>query len=229
MKNASEEKNASGTNEPSTEASLKSAKPAKSAKSEKFPKTLKSANPSQARDRLKREFAVNRLAVFFCLLGALLIVIGPPMLSDPELRGGGILLTVLAVFFFAVPTFFMPYGYFFDREGVTIAYLFFENERYLWRNVRGVEAGVDYSYSSSAVSIFLDLLLSRVLRIRGVPEGKRRRYMSGELADTRRTRRLMNRYGGGKISDPDREEREKRRARKRKASPQRKRNGGTRK
>ena len=178
---------------------------------------------------VRREFAVNPTMVLFLLLSALCFAIGATCLSDSELRGGGILLLVLAVFFLAVPTVFMPYGYFFDREGLTITYLCFPDERYLWGNVRGVEASIEDSYSTSAVSIVLDRLFSRILRIRGVPEGKRQRYMRGELADTRRTRRLMKKYRGGHISDPVREEKEKRRARRDQRKNARKRNGGKRK
>ena len=150
---------------------------------------------------MKRQVAFNKLFNLFVIMGALFVYGACVMLQDdPELGrsvGGGIVMLVIAAHFILVPTILMPVIYLFDEKGVTICFLFFPNERYLWDNIASIEATDDSSDSRHPI---LDFLFSRVFKISGEVEGKERFYMRGEIRRSRRTKHLLEKYWDGKIT-----------------------------
>lgn len=147
-----------------------------------------------------KEIAFNKLFNLFIIMGVGFVYGACVMFQDdPELGrdiGAGIVMLVIAFFFIAVPTIFMPVIYMFDEKGVTICFLFFSNERYLWENIAAIEATYD---SSSSQNPILDFFFSRVFEISGAVEGKERFYMRGEIRRSRRTKHLLEKYWDGKI------------------------------
>lgn len=87
----------------------------------------------------------------------------------------------------------MPLYYRFDSDGVSLKYLFLTEERYLWKNVRGIEL-IDDSTRASIFNWFF-----MVFRIDGKVEGKYRSYMNGKIQRSIKTRRLIEKYWGGKV------------------------------
>ena len=150
---------------------------------------------------MKREVAFNKLFNLYVVVGALFVYGAIVMLQDdPELGrsvGGGIVMLVIAAHFILVPTILMPALYMFDEKGVTICFLFFPNERYLWENIAAIEATDD---SSSSQHPILDFLFSGVFEISGAVDGKERFYMQGHIRRSRRTRHLLEKYWDGKIT-----------------------------
>ncbi|MBE6673498.1 MAG: hypothetical protein E7596_00155 [Ruminococcaceae bacterium] len=150
---------------------------------------------------MKRQVAFNKLFNLFVIMGAVFVYGACVMLQDdPELGrsvGGGIVMLVIAAHFILVPTILMPVIYLFDEKGVTICFLFFPNERYLWENIAAIEATDDRSDSRHPI---LDFFFSRVFEISGAVEGKERFYMQGHIRRSRRTKRLLEKYWDGKIT-----------------------------
>lgn len=150
---------------------------------------------------MRKEIAFNRLFNLFIIMGAGFVCGACVMLQDdPELGrsvGAGIVMLVIALFFIATPAILMPVIYVFDEKGVTICFLFFPNERYLWENIASIESTDDSSDSRHPI---LDLFFSRVFEISGAVEGKERFYMRGEIRRSRRTKHLLEKYWDGKIT-----------------------------
>ena len=150
---------------------------------------------------MKREVAFNKLFNLFIIMGVGFVYGACVMFQDdPELGravGEGIVMLAIASFSIVVSSVFMPVLYMFDQKGVTICFLFFPNERYLWENIAAIEATDD---SSSSQHPILDFLFSGVFEISGAVEGKERFYMQGHIRRSRRTRRLLEKYWDGKIT-----------------------------
>lgn len=107
--------------------------------------------------------------------------------------GIGIGMAFFGALFFVIPLCFMPLFYRFDSEGVSLKYLFLAEERYLWKNVRGIEL-IDDGTRTSIFDLFFMVFL-----IDGKVEGKHRRYMDGKIQRSIRTRRLIEKYWDGKV------------------------------
>ncbi len=144
----------------------------------------------------KHQFALNRLFNLFIIIGIVFGYFAVTSLLEQETTLG-IVLGIFSLFFLFVPLFAMPYCYRFDSEGVTACYLFFPNERYLWVNIHTITVEDD---SSASAHPFLDLLFSRLFKIKGRVEGQRRPYMQGHIQKSRRTKRLLEKYWDGTIT-----------------------------
>lgn len=150
---------------------------------------------------MKREVAFNKLFNLFIIMGVGFVYGACVMFQDdPELGravGAGIVMLVIASLFILTPAVLMPVMYMFDEKGVTICFLFFPNERYLWENIASIEATDDSSDSRHPI---LDFFFSRMFEISGAVEGKERFYMRGEIRRSRRTKHLLEKYWDGKIT-----------------------------
>lgn len=144
----------------------------------------------------KHQFALNRLFYLFVIMGIVFGYFAVTSLLEQETTLG-IVLGIFSLFFVFVPIFAMPYCYRFDNEGVSICYLFFPNERYLWGNIHTITVEED---SSSSDHPFWDLLFSRVFKIKGRVEGERRPYMQGHIQKSHRTKRLLEQYWDSTIT-----------------------------
>lgn len=134
----------------------------------------------------KTKIACNRIPMLFILCGAFLGLMSYSMLSEGEI-GLGIGCAAFALLCVATPLVFMPIYYRFDAESLTLCYLFFPNERYLWTKIRDIEV----HYESKGFTKF---------RLTAKPEGKKRFYMEGTVYKTFRTKRLLERYWDGTIT-----------------------------
>lgn len=104
---------------------------------------------------------------------------------------------VAAILFILIPALFTPYCYAFDKNGVSLRYVFFPEERYLWNNVRSIE--VDIIFTSGRTHFF-DLFYAWVFKLEGKNEGKHRFYMQGHIRKSFRTKRLLEKYWDGTIT-----------------------------
>lgn len=143
------------------------------------------------------QFARNKLFNFFVLLFLLCGYMGITSFIRHEI-GWGIFFSILAVGLFLPGSFFTPYCYRFDDEGVSLRYLVLPEERYLWKNVRAVKVSFGVTFSSR--SAVLEPLFDHVFAISGEPEGESRFYMHGRIRMSFRTKRLLERYWGGTIT-----------------------------
>lgn len=140
----------------------------------------------------KAQFATNKLILAFFLAGIILLAISKTAFSERNV-GLGIGFAFFGALFFIIPLCFMPLYYRFDGEGVSLKFLFLAEERYLWKNVRGIEL-IDDSTRTSILNFFFMVFL-----INGKVEGKHRRYMDGKIQKSIRTRHLIEKYWDGKV------------------------------
>ena len=114
---------------------------------------------------MKRKFATNKLFNLFIIIGIFLIIAGSSAIKGSEDEAphvaGGVTSIVFGAIMIIAPSIIMPFGYTFDEEGVSLCYAFLPKERYLWKNIRAIEA-TDDARGSSKSAIF-DLLFSQVL------------------------------------------------------------------
>ncbi|MBE6542981.1 MAG: hypothetical protein E7675_01130 [Ruminococcaceae bacterium] len=143
-----------------------------------------------------RQFAMDKQFNAFVVLGLATIALGAFSFDENDI-GFFVFLMLLGTFFIAGGAFAIPYGYFFDKDGVSVMYVFYSEERYLWRNIYYIMATYD---SLSSRNPILDLVFSQVFEIGGDVEGKHRFYMNGHIRKSRRTRKLIEKYWDGRIT-----------------------------
>lgn len=152
-----------------------------------------------------REFAIDKLFVLFIIVGIICIDVAFVTFDEND-AGFFIFLLLLGLFFISCGIFTTPYGYFFDKYGVSARYVFYPEERYLWRNIHYIMITDD---SSSNRNPIFDLIFSRVFEIGGALEGKKRFYMNGHIRKSRRIRKLIEKYWDGTITKEGRENKKK--------------------
>ena len=143
-------------------------------------------------EKIKKKTAINNLLPVFLLCSPILFLVSHSALSNRENLMGAICFIVGAAFLI-IPWCFMPILYRFDAKGVSLVYLFFPEERYLWKNIMRIYEDDD----SSDTSIFNLFFMEYVLV--GRVEGKHRRYMHGKIQKSRKTKRLIKEYWSGSI------------------------------
>lgn len=143
----------------------------------------------------RQQFAFNRLFNLFVIVGVLFGAGAIVVLLEQE-WSLSIGLGIFALFFFAAALLATPYCYRFDSEGVTICYVFFQDERYLWVNIHTITVTDD---DGDSHNIFFDWLFSRVFAIKGKVEGEHRTYMRGHIQKSGRAKRLLEKYWDGTI------------------------------
>ncbi len=142
------------------------------------------------------KIVMNRTFNFFLLLGALLLL-GAVLLITSRDYGYGFALGTLSLFLLIVPLFLLPYCYRFDTEGVSICYLFFSEERYLWADISSIYATEESDGNGSPI---LDYWFSGAFQLQGQVQGTPRFYMTGQIRKTRRTKQLLQQYWDGVIT-----------------------------
>ena len=107
-----------------------------------------------------------------------------------------------------------------DGRGIRIHY-FFAKESYLWKNINWVEVRYSPPTRGKCIPYLFD-----TITINGKSEEKKRFFMQGEIARSRRARKLIEKYSGKKIegyfSDDVKAFFEKRKAKKEKTKKQKK-------
>lgn len=142
---------------------------------------------------MKKHFAIDRMFVAYILAVAFSVFCSDVFFDENDI-GGVIVMLVIAVALVAFSCITTPCWYIFDREGVSIYYLFAPKNRYLWKNIRSVEVETYHGYLHR-----LDIIFP-FFQIDGVPEGKPRFYMEGFIRKTRRTKRYIERYWDGEVT-----------------------------
>lgn len=144
-------------------------------------------------------YALNRLFNLFVIAGVTVFVVVFYLMENINELKDYLPVLGLGLFFMIVPVIFMPYCYSFDNDGVTIHYLVLPKERYLWRNISLIS--VDYNQAGPSNSTLFDLLFSKVFKIQGDVEGKKRFYMEGHICKSLRTKHLLEKYWDGTIDN----------------------------
>ena len=143
----------------------------------------------------KKQFAQNKLFNFYMICSMLLLWSSFETFSLNRnvaqlLIVCGFTLTLL------LGSTFTPYCYAFDRNGVSLCYLFLPNERYLWKDIRRItEASKSLGYKNQLFSLFF----GNVFRIDGTLSVKRRFYMRGDIRRSFRARKLLEKHWDGII------------------------------
>ena len=136
--------------------------------------------------------ASNRNFNLFLICGIILALLDSVAFTEGEI-GLGVGIGCVALFLIGVPAIIMPWCYHFDSDGVSAKYIFFSEERYLWKNIHSIRVAEAISDGGRSVLFFYDF------KIDGYVEGKHRRYMDGRISKTRRTKRLIEKYWDGTI------------------------------
>lgn len=139
-----------------------------------------------------KKIALNRNIILFILGSLFLALLAYFSFLEGEI-GLGIAFAFFALMMLAGPLIGMPVCYIFDPEGVSLKYLFFPRERYLWKNIYFIQVANPIS-DNGKQAIFL-----RDYKIEGDVEGKNRRYMHGRICKTWRTKRLISKYWDGTL------------------------------
>lgn len=143
----------------------------------------------------KKQVALNKwfnVFVLFALLGVCLSVTAFNM----DEKGMGIFFAFLSLMGFVVSVFTEPCFYAFDSEGVTLKYVFYKNERYLWKNIHSVEVLYERGYNQPD---FI-LISNYVFHIEGKVEGKECFYMKQCIRKSIRTKLLIEKYWDGTVT-----------------------------
>ncbi len=138
---------------------------------------------------MKKNFFINRVWVIALLVLLILIELAVVFFEEDVIFGIVMILLDLVCLFglLLIPPFFVI-----DQRGIRIHY-FFATEEYLWKNVRTVEVNYD-SHGSKYIPYLLDTFC-----VRGTSEGKKCFFMNGEIARSRRAKKLIEKYRGKKI------------------------------
>lgn len=151
--------------------------------------------------KLKREIALNKLFNLPVITGLFFAYVSIGFLFYGDV-GLGIVCGVIALALIIAPCLATPVCYLFDTDGVTLCYVFFPNERYLWENVSDIDVRYDVNTASpgGVRSSMLDLLCGHVFSIIGTVEGEPKFYMRGYIRKSFRTKRLLEKYWDGTIT-----------------------------
>ncbi len=142
----------------------------------------------------KRQIAFNKQYTLFFILGVFLLILSVTSFCEGD-TGFGIGLGLVSALFLVGAPIFLPCFYLYDKEGVTLVYLYLPNERYLWKNVYEIRVIDDDTHSNRK-----SLLFFLVYKITGDVEGKQRFYMDGHIQKSFRNKRLIQKYWDGTIT-----------------------------
>ena len=106
-------------------------------------------------------------------------------------------LGIVSLLLIVLPAIFTPYCYSFDSEGISLCYLFFSVERYLWKDIHEIEVK---DTSTSSRSVLFELFFAYDFCINGTSVGKRSFFMKGHVRKSFRTKRLFEKYWDGTIT-----------------------------
>ena len=141
----------------------------------------------------KRQIAFNKVFTLFIILGILILLVSISCFSEGDI-GFGIGMCIVAGLFLIGAPILLPCYYLYDKEGVTLVYVYMPNERYLWKNIYEIRV-IDDDTHSNRKALFFFL----VYKITGDVEGKKRFYMDGHIQKSFRNKRLIQKYYDDKI------------------------------
>jgi hypothetical protein len=148
----------------------------------------------------RKQIALNKLFNVCVILGLFIAVLSIEFFRDPDISWGwGLGFAAVALLLILLPAFFTPYCYIFDSEGISLCYLFFPVERYLWNNISAITVE-DISIGSAGNYTLFELFYASVFSFKGRNEGPYRFYMHGHIRKTFRTKRLLEKYWDGTIT-----------------------------
>lgn len=146
--------------------------------------------------RKNREYALNKLFNVLIVAGVLFGMGAFVFLQDGNL-GWGIGFGVVTLLLVVLSCFFTPYCYAFDKDGVSLLYLFSPTERYLWKNIHAIEVGVDFGYMHD--DDLFDWLFGGYFALHGQVESAPWFFMEGHIRKSFRTKYLLEKYWDGTI------------------------------
>lgn len=146
----------------------------------------------------RKQIALNKLFNFCVILGLFFAWCSIEFFKEND-ADFGLGFGIAALLLIVIPAIFTPYYYAFDKEGISLCYLFLPVERYLWKDIYAIEVEDINLGPSSRVTIF-DFLYASVFSIKGSNVGKIRFYMNGHIRKSFRTKYLLEKYWDGTIT-----------------------------
>ena len=144
----------------------------------------------------RKQIALNKIFNLCIVLGIFCAWGSVGFFQDGDISWGLVLGTV-CLLLIVLPAIFTPYCYSFDSEGISLCYLFFPAERYLWKDIHAIEVK---DTSTSQRSILFELFFAYDFCIYGTSAGKRKFFMEGHVRKSFRTKRLFEKYWDGAIT-----------------------------
>ena len=139
---------------------------------------------------LNKFFNLGIVIGVFCAWGAI------EFLLDGD-RSWGLGLGGVSLLALALSATFTPYCYAFDSEGISLCYVLFSPERYLWKDIHAIEVK---DTTTSSRSLLWELFFAYDFYIYGESVGKLRFFMEGHVRKSFRTKRLLEKYWDGTIT-----------------------------
>ena len=144
----------------------------------------------------RKQIALNKIFNLCIFLGAFCVWGSVAFFTDGD-PWWGLGLGIVSLLLIVLPAIFTPYCYVFDNEGISLRYLFFSTERYLWRDIHAIE--VKDTISSSR-SLLFELFFAYDFCIYGTSVGELKFFMKGHVRKSFRTKRLFEKYWDGTIT-----------------------------
>lgn len=144
----------------------------------------------------RKQFALNKLFNLLIVVGLFLAWFSVELFMDDDIAWG-VGLGIAALLIMVGSALFAPFCYAFDREGVSLCYVFLPTERYLWKNIYAIEVE---DISTGTRATMFDFFYASVFSISGRNEGKQRFYMEGHIRKSFRTKYLLEKYWDGTIT-----------------------------
>lgn len=162
----------------------------------------------------RKQIALNKIFNLCMLLGAFFAFGAADLLIEGD-RSWGLAFGIVSLLLIVLSAIATPYCYVFDDEGVSLRYLFFSAERYLWRDVHSIEV---VCTTSSSHSVLFELFFSYDFCIHGTNVGSQLFFMKGHIRKSLCTKRLLEKYWDGTITgylfEDVKEKKQKKRAQK---------------
>ena len=142
----------------------------------------------------KKEFALNKSFFLFVLIGVFIFSLGCYVIIE-KINAWSVGICFIGLLFLVGGMIKEPLCYGFDEEGITLYFVLYPKEIYLWKNIRRIKNTKDCSGSKPILS----MIFSNVYEISGKIEGKKRFFGCGVVSKSLRTKKLIEKYWHKKI------------------------------
>ena len=142
----------------------------------------------------KKEIALNKSFFLFVFIGAFILFLGCYIIIE-KINAWSVGICIVGLLFLVGGMIKEPLCYGFDEEGITLYFVLYPKEIYLWKNIRRIKNTKDYSGSKP----ILGMIFSNVYEISGKVEGKKRFFECGVVSKSLRTKKLLEKYWHKKI------------------------------
>ena len=142
----------------------------------------------------KKEIALNKSFFLFVFIGAFILFLGCYIIIE-KINAWSVGICIVGLLFLVGGMIKEPLCYGFDEEGITLYFVLYPKEIYLWKNIRRIKNKKDYSGSKP----ILGMIFSNVYEISGKVEGKKRFFECGVVSKSLRTKKLLEKYWHKKI------------------------------